>query len=184
MKSIFVFFICFAFGNAVFAQKVLPEIKEGTTMQCLGYVQGQEFPLSFTVKGLKGPLSLAWSVAGYGDGAFVMSAKALEGATKMYMTSQPATGDTKLADDETFGLISKAAFKSLMDNKSFTYSGIKFKIKTSGVTPFSIGGKEIDAIPVVSEDGKLEFSILNNPNLPLILQSSGMPTDMVVTEIK
>ena len=47
-----------------------------------------------------------------------------------------------------------------------------------------IGGKEIDATHIVSEDGKLELWILNNANLPLVLQSVGFPTDIVVAEIK
>ena len=47
-----------------------------------------------------------------------------------------------------------------------------------------IGGKEMDATQIVSEDGKIELWILNNPNFPFILQTAGLPIDIVVSEIK
>lgn len=184
MKKIFLSVLFLSLSISLFAQKSLPEVKAGTTLKCSAYVQGQEFPLSLTLKSIEGPVSVLWSVEGYGDGAFIMSSKALESATKMYITTQPSTGDTKLNDDETFGLISKAAYKTLVDTKTLTYSGIKFKVKTPAANAMKVGGKEIDATHVVSEDGKLELWVLNNSNLPLLVQSAGFPTDIVVTEIK
>ena len=183
MKRILLSLFCLSFSLASFAQKTLPEIKAGTTLQCVAYVQGQEFPLGLTLKSIAGPVTMLWTVDGYGDGAFVMSSKALESASKMYVTTQPATGETKLGDDETFGLISKAAFKTLTDTKTLTYGGIKFKLKTPA-TLVKIDGKEIDVIHILSEEGKLELWILNNPNLPLLVQSSGFPTDILITAIK
>jgi len=183
MKKIFFSLFCLTIAISSFAQKTLPEIKDGTKMSASVFAQGQQFPLALTVKVPKGSVSLAWSVDGYGDGEFVMSEKALESGTALFL-AQPGMGTTKLSDSETYGLISKAAFKSLVDTKGFTYSGIKFKTKTSGAKPMSMGGKEIDATHVVSEDGKLELWILNNPNFPFILQTAGMPMDTVVTEIK
>lgn len=184
MKKIFLSLLCLSISIASFAQKTLPEIKAGTALQCIAYVQGQEFPLGLTLKSIDGPVNVLWSVEGYGDGSFVMSAKALEGATKMYVTTQPSTGETKLGDDETFGMISKAAYKSLVDTKALTYGGVKFKVKTAANSTMKIGGKEMDVTHIASEDGKAELWILNNPNLPLLLQSAGFPTDIIVTEIK
>ncbi len=183
MKKIFLSLMCLSFSMALFAQKTLPEIKDGTQMNASVYAQGQELPLGLKVKTDKGTFTLAWSVEGYGDGEFVMSEKALEGGTSIFLT-QPGLGTTKLSDSETYGLISKAAFKSLVDTKGFTYNGIKFKAKTTGISPMKIGGKEIDVTQVASEDGKIELWILNNPNLPFILQTAGMPFDTIVTEIK
>jgi len=184
MKRIILSFLCLISSITLFAQKMLPELKAGTTLQCSAYVQGQEFPLLLTLKSVTSPVSMAWTVDGYGDGTFVMSGKALESATKMYVTTQPTLGETKLADDETFGMISKTAYKALADTKMLTYGGMKFKIKTPAASPMKIGGKEVDVTHVVSEDGKLELWVLNNPNLPLVLQSAGLATDILVTEIK
>jgi len=183
MKRIFLSLVCLYLSISSFAQKVLPELKDGTKIGASAFVQGQEHPLSFTIKSMKGPVTLAWSVEGYGDGEFVMSEKSLASGTSIY-SSQPGLGATKLSDTETYGVISKAAYKSLVDTKALTYSGIKFKAKTPDPNPMKIGGKEMDATRITSEDGKVELWILNNPDFPFILQTAGMPIDIVVTEIK
>lgn len=184
MKKIILTLVAFVFSVAVFAQKTLPEIKAGTALHCSAFVQGQEFPLLLTLKSIAGPVSIGWAVDGYGDGTFEMTTKAFESATKLAAVSQPALGATKLSDDETFGIISKAAYKTLADKKALTYSGINFKIKSPDSSPMKVGGKEVDATHIVSEDGKIELWILNNATFPLILQSAGLPTDIVVAEVK
>ena len=183
MKKIIFTLLTLSSFLAVKGQKVVPEIKVGTILQCSAFVQGQEFPLSLTVKNVTDPI-LAWSVQGYGDGTFEMTAKALASATGLYATSQPALGATKLSDTETFCIISKSAFKILSDTKAFTYSGVKFKVKSPETAVLKISGKEIDAFHVISEDGKEELWILNNAAFPFIVQSVGQATDIVISEIK
>lgn len=183
MKRIFLSLVCLSVTLTLFAQRTLPEIKDGTKMTASAFLQGQEYPLNFVIKSTKAPVSMAWSVDGYGDGEFIISEKALESGTAIYLT-RPDLGTTKLSDSETYSLISKAAYKSLVDTKAFTYNGIKFKSKTTGLDPMKIGGKEIDASQIVSEDGKIELWILNNPIFPFILQTAGLPIDILITEIK
>ncbi|TKB96589.1 hypothetical protein [Pedobacter cryotolerans] len=183
MKKIMLTLAAVVFAITTFAQKTMPEIKVGTIFSSSAFVQGQEFPLLLTVKSIDGPVSIGWAVDGYGEGSFDMSKKAFDSANKMLQVTQPSLGATKLADDETFGLISKSAYKSLTENKTFTYSGVKFTLKTPALA-FKLNAKEVDATNVISEDGKLELWILNNPNFPFILQSNGMPTDIVVLDIK
>lgn len=162
----------------------MPEIKVGTNMYATAYVQGQEFPLGLKIISLSGPFSIGWAVDGYGEGAFEMTDKALENGNQFSSPTQPALGVTKLADAETFMVISKTAYKSLVDNKSFSYGGYKF-VPAAAATALKISGKEIDAVHVTSEGNtKIELWILNNPSLPLILQSSGLSTDISVNEIK
>lgn len=184
MKKILLFVSIFALSAGAYAQKVLPEIKKGTVISSSAFVNGQEFPVTFTIKSLASPVTVAWSVTGYGDGSFEMSDKALESATKIAMVGQPELGASKLPDDETFNMISKAAYKTLMASKTLTYSGIKFKVKENDTNPMKIDGKEIDATHIVSEDGKFEFWVLNNPAFPFVLQSIGMPTDFLTQSIK
>jgi hypothetical protein len=129
------------------------------------------------------PVSIGWSVDGYGDGSFEMSDKGLESGSKMMIVSRPSAGATKLADDETFGLISKVAYKSLLETKGFTYNGIKFKAKATPKV-LKLDDKELDVTHIASEDGKMELWILNNPAFPMIVQSSGMSIDIVTTAIK
>ena len=182
MKKIFLSLFCLSLSITLCAQKMLPEIKDGTKMTASAFLQGQAYPLNFAVKSTKAPVTIAWSVEGYGDGEFVISEKALESGNAIYLI-QPSLGTTKLSDSETYGLISKAAYKSLIDTKEFTYSGIKFKAKTTALIPMKIGGKEMDATQIVSEDGKIELWVLNNPSFPFILQTAGLPIDIVVSEI-
>jgi hypothetical protein len=183
MKKILLTVLSLALFTVAFAQKTLPEVKKGTTLNCSGYLNGQEFPLTLSVKSMASPVSIGWAVDGYGEGSFDMSDKALESAGKMASVSQPSQGATKLAEDETFGLISKSAYKSLAETKGFTYNGIKFKTKATPKV-LKIEGKELDATHVASEDGKVEIWILNNPTFPLVVQSSGMSVDIVLNSIK
>ncbi|MCY1532259.1 hypothetical protein D9M68_675210 [compost metagenome] len=183
MKKIFLFLLSAGLTSGAFAQKLNPEIKDGTQLNASVFVQGQAVPLAFTIKSAKAPVTLVWSVDGYGDGEFVINEKALESGTSFFL-EQPELGTTKLSDKETYGLISKQAFKSLTENKSFTYHQVKFTPKATDSNPLKINGKEADVIRVSSEDNKIELWILNNPNLPLILQTAGMPFDISVFEIK
>jgi len=184
MKKIIAFCFCLTIVFGVRAQKTVPEIKAGTIMNASAFVQGQEFPLVLTVKSIAAPVSIGWSVEGYGEGAFEMSAKSVDEATQLLAVTQPALGVTKLADNETFGVISKSAFKTLSETKAFTYGSAKFKVKTPDATSVKISGKEVDVIHVVSEDGKQELWILNNAAFPFIVQSVGQATDIVISEIK
>lgn len=183
MKKIVFLLLSLSFFTTVYGQKTLPEVKVGTVMNASAFVNGQQYPLILTVKSTTAPVILTWSVEGYGDGTFEMTAKAIESATKIY-TGQTALGATKLSDDETFGILSKAAFKALADTKSFTYNGAKFKVQTPDSKPLKLEGKEADAIHVISEDSKIELWVLNNPALPLLMQTSGLPTDITVNSIK
>jgi len=184
MRKIMIILICLLAFSLVKAQKINPEIKTGTTLYSFAMVNGQEFPLILTIKSIQAPVSIGWEVDGYGEGWFTMTAKAVDSATRMIEVTQPAIGETKLGDIETFALISKTAFKSLLANKELILNGQKFKFKASNSNPMKINGAEIDAFHIVNEKGDLELWILNNASFPLVVQSKGMATDILVNEIK
>ena len=182
MKKIIFTLLSLGFFVVASAQKVLPEIKLGTTLSAVAYVQGQQFPLVMVVKSVTAPVILSWSVDGFGEGSFEINEKGLQSGTTMF-AGQPSPGSTKLGDTETYGLISKAAFKSLVDNKTFAYNGKQFKLVTPDTKPMKLSGKEIDALHVINDE-KVELWILNNANFPLVLQTAGMPIDIVISDIK
>ena len=165
-----------------FAQKVVPEIKDGTSIMLSVAVQGQEIPVYLTVDKIASAPIVKWSVDGYGDGAMQMTEKGMNEGT-MFFTGQPATGTTALADTETWSVLSKAAFKSLVANKSFSYNGMKFTVK-DGAPDFKIDGKVIDSFTVTSDQGGQTICVLNNASFPLVLQTVGMPMDTLVQMIK
>ncbi len=183
MKKTLITLFALSLTLTSFAQKFSPAIKEGTVLYCSAFVQGQEFPLVLSVKSAGSPFVMGWNVDGYGDGTFEMSSNSIAKGDKIYAPTQPNLGVTKLADDETFGMISKSAYQSLIADKEVTLSGVNFKVKAVP-TAIKIGDKEVDVMHVVGADGKLEIWILNNEKFPLIIQTLGMPTDMVVVEIK
>lgn len=183
MKRILFSLLCLSFSFASFAQKFSPTIKEGTVINSIVYVQGQEFPLILKIKSAATPFVIEWMVDGYGEGTFEMTENAVSKGNRLFTPTQPSLGATKLADDETFGMISKEAFKTLVDKKELTLSGMTFKVKPVP-TAMKFGDKEFDVIHLTDAGGKLEIWILNNEKFPLIFQTSGMPIDMSVIEIK
>ena len=166
------------------AQKFVPEIKTGTIITATAVVGGQEFPLALKIVSATAPYSIGWGVDGYGEGTFEMSEKSFSNGTELIQVSQPALGTTKLPDTQTFALISKDAFKALVDKKAFTYGGNNFKIKTPESAAIKINGKDVDAFHVKNENGSQELWILNNAAFPLIIQSTGQATDIIMSEIK
>lgn len=183
MKKILLTFFALCLTIVVFAQKLSPTIKEGTVIYSSAFVQGQEFPLILKIKSAATPFVMQWSVDGYGEGTFEMSENAVTKGNRLFTPTQPSLGATKLADDETFGMISKEAFKTLVEKKELILSGMTFKVKPVA-TAMKFGDKELDVIHLTNAEGKLEIWILNNEKFPLIFQTSGMPTDMTVVEIK
>jgi hypothetical protein len=183
MKKILLTFFALCLTIVVFAQKLSPTIKEGTVISSSAFVQGQEFPLMLKIKSAVTPFAIEWTVEGYGDGTFVMTENAVAKGNRLFSPTQPSLGVTKLADDEIFGMISKEAYKTLVDKKELTLSGITFKVKPVA-TAMKFGDKELDVTHIVGAEGKLELWILNNEKFPLILQTSGMPTDILVVDIK
>lgn len=183
MKKIFLTLLTLCLTVVLYAQKTMPTIKEGTVLDCNAFVQGQQIDLTLTIKSVAVPFVIGWSVDGYGDGTFEMSANAIEKGNKFFMPTQPSLGATKLADDEFFGILPKTVYQTLVTTKELTLSGINFKVKPIA-TPMTIGGKEIDVTHLVGGDGKLEIWVLNNEKFPLILQTAGLPTDITVVDIK
>ncbi|WP_421942566.1 hypothetical protein [Pedobacter sp.] len=184
MKKIISTLCLIAIFSVAKAQKFVPEIKTGTIITATAVVGGQEFPLALKIVSATAPYSIGWGVDGYGEGAFEMSEKAFTNGTELLQVSQPALGTTKLTDTQTFGVISKDAFKTLVDKKAFTYGGNTFKIKTPETAAIKINGKDVDAFHVINGNGSQELWILNNAAFPLIIQSTGQATDIVMLEIK
>ena len=66
----------------------------------------------------------------------------------------------------------------------FMYNGLKFMADTATHPKFMLNEKEADVTYVKSEDGKMTMTILNNPSIPLTLETHGQETDILVTGIK
>lgn len=173
------FLCCVSIG---FAQKVNPAIKDGTTMGAYAFMQGSEIEVVFTVSKNDNGIGMKWAVLGFGEGVFQMSDAAIENGKVMF-AGQPTPGVNTLNDNETFGIISKSAFKALKEQNAFVYNNIKF-INKMPAESVKLNGQDADVFQVEAEQGGMKLWILNNPDFPLIVQSAGMPIDLVITSIK
>lgn len=182
MKTLKLSFLMLLLSSITFAQKFNPEIKDGSTMGAYAIMGGDEIEVVFTLSKSDNGVGMKWAVLGYGEGVFQMSKAAVENGKSIF-AGQPAPGVVTLGDHETFGLVSKSAFKQLKEQNTFEYNSFKFFNKVLSET-VKLNGKEADVMHVVSENGAMKLWILNNPDFPLIVQSSGMPIDIIVTDIK
>lgn len=182
MKKLFLITIMFLSAYTAFAQKMVPQIKNGTVLNYTAYARafGQSLPAVLTITDLNVPLRIKWMITGLGTGTFEISAKAIQSGNKMALREPGFDEVTKLKDNETLAFLSKDTFTSLRDNKAFELNGLKFKVE-EGVPAFQLDGKELDTFYAVSEKGKTKLWVLNNPDFPLICKIEGTPQGIDLT---
>jgi hypothetical protein len=173
MKTFFGLAIAALLSTAAMAQKYVPQIKTGTVINYTANVKslGQNFPLTLTVTNLSDPLRLKWNVPQLGTGSFEMSAKALESGNKMGIKEPHADDVTKLKDNETLGVLSKATFTAITTNKTFELNGQTYTVTADPNTdPYLINDKAADIIYAATTNGKNKIWVLNNPDFPLVVR--------------
>lgn len=183
-----------------FAQKAddryLPEIKARTLFQ---YVfkgkNGSDLNVSGEILSTdKGSLAFVDTLKFEGKiqiNKTMISKTAMENANKMRSPNEQPTSAQNgnslfvLPDDKTDHCFSRRFFKTLMDQKSASYSGITYNLTPiSPESVFKLNGKEVDAIYIVSANGQKKFWILNNPLYPFILQSASENVNATLTGIR
>jgi hypothetical protein len=188
MKKLLFTIITVALSFAAFAQKYIPTIKEGSALTYDVYSKGlgQHITLTLTVKKLDtGYVKLQWSVEGYGSGLFEIPAKAFENSSKLVVKQPDPDGTTTLNDDETTAIISKATFKSLVNDKAFQLNGQKYTVVTD-TTTYKINDRPVDLFHATTESGKNEIWVLNISYFPLVYHAKSVTRgiDVTLTGIK
>jgi hypothetical protein len=173
--------------SAAFAQKYIPTIKTGSVLNYSIYMKnmGQNAELDLTITALTDPIKMQWSVPGYGTGVFEMPLKSLESGRKTILSPPEPDGVTKMGNDETLMVLSKALYSDATKNKAFELNGIKFNIVADTAT-YRINNKPTDILHAVSADNKSGIWILNNPDYPIICQGVNITKgiDFYLTSIK
>jgi hypothetical protein len=168
------------------AQPIAPPISEGTQLSYRYFLHGQTASINVTVKSVVDTVRLDWNLRG-AAGSYLISKAALQNGTKINFI-QPENGVVlKLADDETFGLISKTAFALLKKNKRFVYNNTTYALQNgSNEKPLTIGNQTLDVLHVAGVEEAGDMWILNNPTFPLIVQFSNNPLgiNFVITGMK
>jgi hypothetical protein len=187
MKKISLSVILFIITASTFAQKYIPIIKKGSVLNFSVNLKniGQSIDLDVTIVGLDDPIKMHWNVPGYGGGEFEMLAKALQSAKRTVLSPPTPGAITKLKEDETLMVLSKALYSDATTTKAFELNNIKFTvIKDTAV--YKINNKATDIFHAVSEDKKSELWVLNSPDYPIICQAKNITRgiDYYLTSIK
>jgi hypothetical protein len=187
MKQYLMAFALFILSPVLFAQKYIPVIKAGTILNYSVALKnmGQNINFDLTFNSLTDPIKMKWNVPGYGTGIFEMPLIALENGKKIVLSPPEPDGITKMKDDETLLVISKATYNDGVNKKAFELNGLKFNVITDTAT-YRINDKITDIMHAVSANGKNEIWILNNPDYPIICQGKGVTRgiDFYLTSIK
>lgn len=174
MKRIIAIAVGTLLSVSAWAQKYVPQIKNGTVLNYTANVRamGQTLPTILTIIDINAPLRIKWLINGLGTGTYEVSAKAIQSGTKMALREPGYEPVTKLKDNETIGFLSKDTFGNLVASKAFELNGLKFTV-TDGAPAYILDGKEADTFYAVSANGKTKIWVLNNPDFPLICKIEG-----------
>jgi hypothetical protein len=155
-----------------FAQKYLPRIKEGSVLTYTAESRnsGQSAQVTLTIASLAYPVKIKWDIPGVGTGLFAMGAKSMQSATKTIAQEPDPDIVTTLDTDKTLIVISKDAYKSMIDQKTFVLNGYTFHAQADTST-FSINDQVAKVTYATTLKGHHEIWILNNPDFPLICKA-------------
>ncbi|MVN21076.1 hypothetical protein [Mucilaginibacter arboris] len=187
MKIIYAFALMLCFTATAFAQKYVPQFKNGTVLNYTAHSNafGQDIPLTLTITSITAPVQMQYNIPQLGTGTFEMSEKAITSGKKMALKEPQTDGVTKLKDDETLAVLSKNTFNNLITNKTFELNGQTFNV-IADTTSYKINDKEADIFYAETAKGKTKLWILNNPDFPLIYKLKGgqQGIDLTLNSIK
>ncbi|MET1057125.1 MAG: hypothetical protein ABWY16_17570 [Pedobacter sp.] len=174
------------FTSAI-AQQQGTTIQPATKLDYKFFLYGQTVAIGMTVKSVTDSVQLDWNLRGMAFGSYLVSKKGFENGTKLNFIQPAASTVLRLAPDETFAVISKAAFRALKKDKKFIYNNTTYVLQSSRNQPvFKAGDRELDVLHVVGVEEHGELWILNDPDFPLICQVKNNPVgiNFTITAIK
>ncbi len=176
MKYIFLVVLFLSTIFSVKAQTLKPEIKLGTTFFYNFELHGQHASFEITVKSFTDTLKLNWKIRNLAGGNYAVTPVAWQNANQLNFAQPEPFKTVKLTDQQTFMLISKAAYQNLISKHQYTYDHTVYVLKRDlKENPLKLGTQNLDVLHVVAQDETTELWILNNPDFPFICQIKGNP---------
>jgi len=167
---------------AASAQKIVPVIKMGTSINYTFNLHGQSSGFELTVKNLTDTVALNWRIRGLAGGTYIITPPAFKGADKLNFAQPIPNVKVVLPIDQTFCMISKNAFNDLVKNHHYRYDNTTYDLKDDvSQNPVMLGDGQLDVLHVVAQDETTEIWILNNPDFPLICKIKGNPLGIDIT---
>lgn len=168
--------------NSAVAQESAVSIKPGTKLDYKFFLYGQTVAIGMTVKSVTDSVLLDWNIRGLAFGSYLISKAGFENGNKLNFIQPAAATVLRLAPDETFAVISKAAFSSLKKDKKFVYNNTTYVLQDDKKQPvFKSGNRELDVLHVIGREENGELWILNDPDFPLICQMKNNPVGINFT---
>lgn len=170
-------YLAILFLSAVFsakAQILQPEIKPGTTFFYTFDLHGQHAAFDVTVKSFTDTLKLNWKIRNLATGNYAVTPAAWQHANQLNFAQPEPFKTVKLNDQQTFMMISKAAYQNLISKKQYTYDHTIYVLKNDlKENPLQLGTQTLDVLHVVAQNETTEIWILNNPDFPIICRIKG-----------
>lgn len=127
----------------------------------------------------EGSVRIDWTIFSYQKwlkGSYLISPRGLAHGNQLSF-KQPQNGlCEQLNDNETFGMISVAAFDKLAQTGEFVYSNTTYRLKEKQRMP--IGNKTLDVFYVIADIDETEMWIWDNRSLPLICRIENNPLEI------
>jgi hypothetical protein len=186
MKKLSLAILAIALCTVVYAQGIVPQIKNNAVITYTYTLDGQDLPLTLTFNSLGSPIKIDWSIDGIGSGNYEMSAQALIDGKGMTIKAPEPDQLTKLPNYQTVACISKAAYNDMVKNQSFEFDDLKFTVTRDNTGAVKMGDKVLDVYHAIATNGKGEMWILNNPDFPLVCKTkdNAHGADMLLVSIK
>jgi hypothetical protein len=172
MKKLFLSLVLSFATYCAFAQKYLPQIKTGSvlTYRAESRNTGSTADVTLTILNISDPIKIKWDIPGLGSGFFTMSGKSIKSASKTIAEEPEPDMVTQLDTNKTLIILSKDAYRSMIDNKSFVLNGYTFEVQADTST-FAINDKRADITYAITQKGHREIWVLNNPDFPIICKA-------------
>jgi hypothetical protein len=188
MKKI-IYALCLFFSGTSFAQeKFVPDIKKGTSLHYSAFVNGQNFPCTFSFDSVAADyVKIGWTVEGFGSGGWIMKKKSLDNGTRGFW-SQPNPGmQEELGDDQTVLVFSHAQWDALQKEKKLNFDQQTYTLKTpSEQQQLKIAGKIVDAFLLENASATTRIWMLNNAAYPVMLKIEGntLGADLTISSVE
>lgn len=187
MKKVSLSLVLVFTAFCTYAQKYVPQIKVGTILTYMAESRntGSTAPVTLNVINIADSIKIKWEIMGVGTGFYSMSAKSIKSASRT-IAEEPEPGIvTQLDTDKTLILLSKDAYKSMVENKTFMLNGYTFNVQADTST-FTINNKIANITVATTQRGHRKIWILNNPDFPIICKAQKVTPyiDFWLTAIK
>ena len=166
------------------AQNYIPIIENNTDLNYICKLHGQTRTLTLTTKIVSDTLVFKLETRGV-KSSIVQLPEAIESGTELSYNQGEYSDVLILKPSETFFLISKSAYKNLVEKNQFVYNNTTYVVDNTKEEKVIINGQELATWHVVAEIDETEIWILKNPNFPLLCKMTKNPLgiNFTLTEI-